>query len=330
MLIIFNASWLLNTNVAAHEVRPAYLALVQLTDITYQMTWKRPMRGDKVIKLTPQFPADCQQSANVHRVSEAALTLNSTLTCEQTLSGRTININGLSATMTDVLVRVDLLSGDKQSILLRGGIDTLEIAQIPTATEVLTTYVGMGIEHILLGADHLLFVFCLLLLVQGARRLILTITAFTIAHSITLGLATLGMINVPQAPVEAVIALSIVLLSVELVQRSLVNKGREKHTGWMLRWPWLMSFAVGLLHGLGFAGALSEIGLPAAEIPLALLSFNLGVELGQLAFVLIVLLGFAILRRFLSKSPIWQPRFVAEAIGVVAAFWVVERTWVFL
>jgi hydrogenase/urease accessory protein HupE len=307
---------------AAHEVRPAYLELVQVGEATYQTTWKLPMRGNAVLKLAPRFPADCRQASSTTAVRGGAQVVRATVTCDRTLSGRTIRIDGLSATMVDVLVRVELRSGDEQSVLLRGGVDALEVARTPTRSEVFGSYLGLGVEHILLGIDHLLFVFALLLLVREPRPLVLAITAFTVAHSVTLGLATLGVLNVPQAPVEAVIALSIVLLAVELV--------RQEPAGWTLRRPWLVAFAVGLLHGLGFAGALSDVGLPASEIPLALLSFNLGVEAGQLAFVLAALLCFAMGQRMLPKVPAWLPRLAAETIGIVAAFWVVERTLAFL
>jgi hydrogenase/urease accessory protein HupE len=182
----------------------------------------------------------------------------------------------------------------------------------------LTTYVGLGIEHILFGVDHLLFVLCLLLLVRGIRSLLATVTAFTLAHSITLAAATLGFIRVPATPVEATIALSIVFLACELVRGDGRRTVARSH-------PWLVAFSFGLLHGLGFAGALAEVGLPQGEIPLALFAFNVGVELGQLAFVTAVLSLWRLVRLVPLRLPACTPRAAGYAIGSVAAFWVFAR-----
>jgi hydrogenase/urease accessory protein HupE len=180
-------------------------------------------------------------------------------------------------------------------------------------------YTGLGIEHILLGFDHLMFVLALLLIVRDVWTLVKTITAFTVAHSITLGLATLGFINVPSRPVEAAIALSIVFLCVEIVH------ARQHKTGLTYRFPWLVAFAFGLLHGLGFAGALSEIGLPQSEIPIALLFFNIGVEIGQLIFVAVVLMVVRLLRQVHLDKQDWIRVVPAYVIGTLATYWLFER-----
>jgi hydrogenase/urease accessory protein HupE len=193
-----------------------------------------------------------------------------------------------------------------------------------SSLEVITTYTWLGVEHILLGIDHLLFVFALLLIVDGTRRLIATITAFTIAHSITLAAATLGFVQVPQQPVEAVIALSIMFLAMELVH------GRRGKPGAAARWPWLVAFTFGLLHGFGFAGALAEVGLPQQAIPLALVFFNVGVELGQLLFVTAILLLAWVLRQLRMQALIEASQMVVVyAIGGVAAMWLIERVSAF-
>ena len=181
----------------------------------------------------------------------------------------------------------------------------------------ITTYFLLGVEHILLGIDHLLFVLALLLLVPGLRMLFWTITSFTLAHSVTLAAATLGFVNFPSRPVEAIIALSILFVASEII------RWRQGHPGISRRWPWLVAFVFGLLHGFGFAGALSEIGLPEHAIPLALLFFNLGVEAGQLLFIAGVLLIWLFLKRL--NWPEWSWRMPAYAIGTVAAFWTIER-----
>jgi len=197
----------------------------------------------------------------------------------------------------------------------------------PDAYEVVQTYTLLGIEHILTGFDHLLFVLALLILVKGTRRLIATITAFTVAHSLTLFAATLGWVHVPGPPVEAAIALSIVFVAAEIVH------GRQGMPGLTERYPWVIAFAFGLLHGLGFAGALAEVGLPQNAIPLALLFFNVGVELGQLVFIGAILLLLAAARRLAAgfdlAVPRWWWRIPPYLIGGLASFWVFERVAAF-
>jgi hydrogenase/urease accessory protein HupE len=237
------------------------------------------------------------------------------------LVGRRIDFVGLQATITDVLVRVALLDGTRATTLVRPSQPWIEIAAAPGQLAVVRTYLVHGIEHILFGFDHLLFVLALVLIVPTRRMLLATITAFTLAHSITLALATLGVVHVPGPPVEAVIALSIVLLASEIVQQ------QRGVIGLTARWPWVVAFVFGLLHGFGFAGALTEIGLPAGDVPLALFAFNVGVECGQLAFVAGVLgvtaaarqiaFGARVERRALRTAP--------YAIGTLAAFWFFER-----
>jgi hydrogenase/urease accessory protein HupE len=193
------------------------------------------------------------------------------------------------------------------------------VEEPPTAWAVAWQYLELGVAHILLGFDHLLFVLALLLIVRGCRRLLVTVTAFTLAHSITLAAATLGFVDVPGPPVEATIALSIVFLASELVK---VHRGQPSLTA---RAPWLVAFAFGLLHGFGFAGALADVGLPRVEIPLALLTFNLGVELGQIMFVFMALAAGWLLGRIRGEWPTWAAQLPAYGIGTVAAFWLVER-----
>ena len=221
--------------------------------------------------------------------------------------------------MIDVLARIEFASGVVVSRILRPNDPAFQVnasgSPVPT-----WGYLALGIEHILLGIDHLLFVLGLLLIVRSKWLLVKTITAFTVAHSITLGLATLGIVHVPQAPIEAVIALSIVFVASELARQ---------HAGQpdlMTRYPWIVAFIFGLLHGFGLAGALAEVGLPQAEIPLALLLFNVGVELGQLGFVATAIISIELIHRLFGPTLQWLPRVAAYGIGSVAAFWVIERT----
>jgi len=242
-----------------------------------------------------------------------------------------------------VLLRVDYLDGSASNQRLTPAEPSVVIPARPSAFEVIRTYTVLGIGHILGGVDHLLFVLALLLLVRGLGRLIATVTAFTLAHSVTLAAATLGFVHVPSAPVEATIALSILFLASELARQPLATEpsaaGRaasgsaptgtrsvDARADLTARFPWLVAFSFGLLHGFGFAGALSEVGVPQRAVPLALLFFNVGVEIGQLLFIASVLSLGWLVRRAAVRAPGWWPRAAAYGIGSVAAFWVVQRT----
>ncbi len=304
----------------AHEVRPGYLELRQTDAATFDVLWKVPARGDLKLRIYARLPDNCAQlSAVVSTKSGAAFTDRWTVTCPGGLSGGTIVIDGLSTTLTDVLARIERLDGSSQVSRLSPDAPTIVIEAAQGWQQIAGTYLGLGIEHILSGIDHLLFVLALLLLVKGWRRLVATVTAFTVAHSLTLAAATLGFVNVPQRPVEAVIALSIVFVAAELVRL------QSRQASLMQRWPWAIAFTFGLLHGFGFAGALNDIGLPQQAIPLALLFFNIGVELGQLLFIAGVVTVGAMARRFMTPLPTWAPQLSAYAIGTVAAFWTIER-----
>ena len=308
----------------AHEVRPGYLEITETTPERYQVLWKIPMKGDAVLRMTPVFPETCkEQTPPSSRKVAAAMVKQWSIICAGGLKDVDIAIEGLQNTLTDVLARVTHAGGATQTVRLAPDNIRFTVSGIPSTLEVITTYLSLGIEHILLGIDHLLFVFALLLIVQGWRRLVGTITAFTVAHSITLAAATLGYVNVPQAPVVAVIALSILFLATEIIH---MQQGK---IGLAQRYPWLVAFIFGLLHGFGFAGALSEIGLPQSDIPLALLFFNIGVEVGQLIFVATVLLIGMILRRLISQPMRWGETVITYMIGGIAAFWTIERVAAF-
>ncbi len=307
----------------AHEVRPAYLELRQTRPDTYDVLWKVPARGETMrLALDVEFPADCT------RVSEPRRSFANDAFFDQWsvkraggLTGARIAIAGLSATSTDVLVRLERLDGTTQIARLMPAAPSFVVEAAPRPLEVARTYVVLGIEHILFGFDHLLFVFALILIVRSGWTLLKTITAFTLAHSITLSLATLGVVHVPGRPVEATIALSILLLACEIV------RAQRGEVGLTARWPWVVAFSFGLLHGFGFAGALTDIGLPPGDVPLALFAFNIGVELGQLAFITIVLGALASVRR-LRLPPTLRRRVLpaaAYAIGITASFWFFER-----
>jgi hypothetical protein len=241
------------------------------------------------------------------------------ITCPGGLSGSTIRISGLTATLTDVLVRLERLDGSTQVTRLTSSIPSFVVEAAPRRFQVARTYILLGIEHILTGVDHLLFVSGLLLLVSGVRRLLFTVSAFTLSHTVTLTLATLGFVHVPPAPVEAVIALSILFVAYEVLRK------HENPRGLAQRKPWLVAFTFGLLHGLGFAGGLSAAGLPAGHIPLALGFFSAGVEVGHFSFVAVSLVLIGAVGRWTMKLPPWSPRIAPYAIGSVSAYWLIAR-----
>ena len=311
--------------VSADEIRPGYLELSTTDGSSYSVKWKVPMKGDLVLSLKAVLPDACSERTPPSSMqSGGAMITRWSLTCPGGIFGKHISIDGLENTMTDVLVRLVHQDGFTQMVRLTPAETGFEIAAKPSSLDVIQVYTALGIEHILIGVDHLLFVFALLLIVNGLRRLITTITAFTLAHSITLAAATLGYVHVPQAPVEAVIAMSILFLATEIIHN------RQGRPGLAKRFPWLVAFIFGLLHGFGFAGALAEIGLPEQSIPLALLFFNVGVELGQLLFVTAVVSAGWALRQVVWKKALNGGELVASyAIGGTAAFWVIERTYSF-
>lgn len=316
--------FLLAGGASAHEVHPAYLQLQQTGAETYGLLWKVPARGDdQRLGLYVELPEHCVNLTEPRGVfAGGGYTERWSAKCAGGLAGGTIRIAGLSRSAADVLVRLEHLDGSAQDARLTPAAPSFVVEAASTPAQVAIAYLGLGVEHILLGTDHLLFVLALILLVRGWKRLLWTITAFTAAHSITLAAATLGWARVPGPPVEACIALSIVLVAAELTR----EPGRASLAA---RWPWLVAFAFGLLHGFGFAGALSQIGLPQHAIPLALLFFNVGVEAGQLLFIASVLslaaLAGRVGRRFELRPPQWASRVPPYAIGSLAAFWVIQR-----
>jgi len=309
----------------ADEFRPAYLEIRCTGAETYDLLWKVPATGgDRRLALYVRLPAGAIDVTEPRGAFVgAAYVERRHIRLPGGLEGRTIGIDGLAGSGVDVLARIERLDGTAQVIRLMPSHTTFVVKASSGKLEVARTYVLLGIQHILLGVDHLLFVLALLIIVRGGRRILLTITAFTVAHSITLVAATLGWLALPGAPVEATIALSIAFLAREIAM------SWRGHAGLTERMPWLVAFVFGLLHGLGFAGALAEIGLPPNSIPVALLCFNVGVEIGQLLFVG-TMLGLA------WSARVWLARWrqtlrwaAPYAIGSVACFWVIARVVAF-
>jgi hypothetical protein len=306
-------------------VRPAYLELTERASGEFDVLWKVPaLGGGAVLPIRPSLPPDAEiiVPPRSERLFDAEVQ-RWTIRMPHGLEGREVGVNGLPATMVDVLVRVALEDGTVMSRLLRPDAPSF-VVTTETAGRSAGGFLRLGIEHILTGIDHLLFILGLLLLVSGLGRLIKTVTAFTIAHSVTLSLAALGIVRFPPAPVEAVIALSIAFVAREVVLRA-----RGGPPTLAQRQPWLVAFTFGLLHGFGFAGGLTEVGLPAGEVPLALLLFSVGVEIGHFSFVAIAVALVALARRVtLSRDVLawnWLRPLPGYGIGAAAAFWFVER-----
>jgi hypothetical protein len=338
-LIIAPALILLAIGIAqAHEVRPGYLQISQVDASTYKLLWKVPAKGDRRLGLYVRLPGHCRSREMTSRFTGGAYIERWQAACDTGLNGSTIAIDGLEATRTDVLARVEHSNGGTQTVRLTPSQPEFKVKATAGTAAVIRTYFKLGVDHILLGFDHLLFVLALLFLVEGWRRLTATITAFTIAHSLTLAASTFGWVQVAQAPVEAVIALSIMFVAVEILHRHQGGKGIAT------RQPWIVAFVFGLLHGLGFAGALREVGLPDVAIPLALAFFNVGVEVGQLLFVAAVFLLFLLFTGLMGARVMGTRgatatrstsigRVIAQPasyiIGSLAAFWLIQRTYGF-
>jgi hydrogenase/urease accessory protein HupE len=316
------AAFALFQGAAAHESRPAYMQVTEVAPQRYEVLWRTPVLSGMRLPVVLRFPETTRNITEpaVRELSDS-LVERRIVETQGGLTGTRIEIVGLQATITDVLVRVQLLDGSYSTTLVRPSRPWIEIATSRSSLGVATAYLMHGIEHILFGYDHLLFVLALILIVRRGRVLLITVTAFTVAHSITLSLATLGMVHVPGPPVEATIALSILLLACEIIRS---DRGQPSLTA---QWPWLVAFSFGLLHGFGFASALTEIGLPQGDIPLALFAFNVGVETGQLIFIAAVL-GALWCARWI-RFPVFVERHARAvatyAIGIMAGYWFIER-----
>ncbi len=314
------AAPVLTAPAAAHQFAPALLALEETDAGEIAVEWKQPLRRVRGSRLQPVLPADCTGigAPTVTREGTGAVA-RWRIACPGGLIGRSVGVDGIPGSRADVLLRIALADGRALQRLLTGGAPSFEVPAVSGPFEVAWVYGALGLEHIWTGWDHLLFVIALSLIVGWCRTLFWTITAFTLGHSVTLALAVLEVIWVPSAPVELAIALSIYVLAVELIARS---AGRQTLTG---RAPWAVAGLFGLGHGLGFAGALAEIGLPANEIPVSLASFNVGIEVGQIVVVVVVFAAIRAVRMVPVSWPGWTYRLPAYAIGSMAAFWVVER-----
>lgn len=301
----------------AHPLAPALLELVEMESGRVEVLWKRSAKSVPGSRLEPVLPSDCPTLRQPDLEKQGmAMLLRWTVDCGTSgLVGRSLRIDGLGPAKIDALVRIELADGRTIQRVLRRGEPQMVVPARASKGRVFADYVRIGFEHILSGADHLLFVFGLFLLCAGLKPLIQTVTSFTLGHSITLSLAALGHADLPSGPIELLIAISVLALAVELARD-------PSESTWMRRHPWPMALGFGLLHGMGFAGALKEVGLPSGEIPMALFSFNVGIEVGQLAFVL----ACAALVPVVRSLPLALPRQAAVyGMGSLAAFWAFQR-----
>jgi len=326
LLIALVSVGLTVTAAVADEFKPALLEITEPEPGWYAVTWKVPLQDGRPLKLMPRMPANIEQMGPASgRIVQGSKVEQSTWRAASgSLVGATIEIEGLTTLQIDVILQINLADGSEHSSILRPASPNYVVPERASKWAMAAEYWKIGTIHILEGWDHLLFVLALLLIVPSLWMLFKTITAFTISHSISLALATLGVVNMPGPPTEAVIALSILFLAVEIVHS---RQGRVTLTE---RYPWVVALAFGLVHGLGFAGALAEVGLPNRDIPLALLMFNVGVETGQILFVAVVLLLMSLLRRLPLDWPRGAWRLAPYSIGSIAAFWTVQRVGSFL
>ncbi len=303
----------------ADTLQPGYLELNQQDAANWTLVWKAPIIGGLATRAVPALPPFCSFTPGQPNLVNGALVSRSEVRCTKSLTGTKVGLKGIETSFTDALIRIAPLGQPVQTERLTRERPSVVVSTVPDRWQVARTYTFIGIEHILMGFDHLLFVIALVLLLQNGWTVVKAATAFTVAHSITLAGTTLGLFGLLQTPVEALIALSIVFLAVEIAKQSDGTKRLSE------RIPWVVAFLFGLLHGFGFAGALREIGLPEGDMPLALLTFNLGVELGQLLVVALTLAAIALLRRF--AQPALRPATMATtyAIGGIASFWFIER-----
>ncbi len=320
LLFAMSLSWL-GGNATAHALDPGYLEMRQIAPDTWAVHWRKPDVNGQPMAIEPVLPETCVPARGPDPVFDSRAWVSSWVTeCPKGMAGEFIAIEGLKRQLNDVLVRLHPTVSEPVTLRLTPDAPVQGIPSDQTTWSVFVAYFQLGFEHILEGWDHLLFVLALFILVRDPWRLVGAVTAFTLAHSITLALATFGVLSIPGPPVEAVIALSIVFLAMEIV------KGSEGGFRLSNQKPWIVCFGFGLLHGLGFAGALADIGLPANDIPAALFAFNLGVEAGQLSFV--GALAFMVAFWRLIARPVGQRATVIAAycIGSVSMYWLIERT----
>ena len=310
-------SLLFAIDVAAHRFAPSLLEVTQLSSTTFNATWKTPLQKVSATPIEPRFPASCEIISTSPWVQEGTGELKQIqLVCPTGLVGETVSVWGLGQNQSSALLRITLVDDIFHQAVFTATEPDFVVPEKGSVGRVALDYTSLGAEHIWAGPDHLLFVMGLLLLVGWNRRLIYTVTAFTLGHSVTLAMVTLGLFDYPVSLVEFMIALSIYVLAVELARGS---------AGALWRQPWWLAGGFGLLHGMGFAGALADTGLPQSNVPLALLFFNVGIELGQLVFIALLVLLAAIGRRLIGERTAAFRPLPVYLLGALSAMWCIER-----
>ena len=309
----------------AHEIRPAYLEILEQPGGAVQVTWRKPVAGESALAIQPSLSSGwLDTDATARSLGPDALTLVWQVAPPHArLAGQQIRILGLDRTITDVFLRIRFADGREVESLIKAAHPTYTIDAARAGQHGTADYLRLGVTHIATGFDHLLYLFALLLLIDRLPQLVATVSAFTLAHSITLACAALGLVHLRAAPVEASIALSIAYVAAELVRR------QRGQAGVLQGRPWAVALAFGLLHGFGFAGALRDIGLPPGRVAGALFAFNVGIELGQLVFVTVVFALLALLRRAAPALDAMARRALPLCIGTIAAFWLIQRVAAF-
>lgn len=319
MLILMLAGT--GSDLAAHESQPGTLELRQVSKDRYEVVWRAPIYYGRphpaILELPEHWNTVVEPTVRI--LSDSQVFRRVVSVGDKGVEGSILRFRGLENTITDVFVRLNRLDGTAMTAVVRPSKPWARLRGERSWHTAAGEYTGLGFHHILQGVDHLLFVLGLLLIVKGRGMLLKTITSFTLAHSITLGIATIGYASVPLPPLNALIALSILFLGPEIL------RSRRGETSLTIRFPWIVAFTFGLLHGFGFASGLTVTGMPRSEIPLALLFFNIGVELGQLGFVGLTLLVLQSMKRIEFRWPKWAEAVPGYAVGSLGAFWTFQR-----
>ena len=305
----------------ADEIRPALLQIQQIDQARYEILWKVPAREDRRLRLDLILDGELPPANRKAHFIAGSYLERWQITRPQGIQGLRVSVAQLKTTLTDVIIRYESLAGELLTARLSANTPAYQFSETPSFESVITTYTELGIEHILRGTDHLLFVACLVLIAGFTRKLFWAISGFTLAHSITLALSSLDLIVLPIAPLEAVIALSIVFLAVEIAKK-------QRHS-LTYRYPVVVSASFGLLHGFGFAAGLAEIGLPKSDLIAGLLFFNVGVEIGQLLFIAAMLLVLTLLNKIKNLPLLKLEKISSYIIGSIAMMWCIERVLVF-
>jgi hydrogenase/urease accessory protein HupE len=309
-----------------HESQPASLDVKQMAGNRYEVIWKAPIYYGRPHPARLELPEHWQTVVEPtgRLIADAHVYRRVVAIGDPGVHGSIVRFPGLAGTITDVFVRLNRLDGTAMTAVVRPTKPYAELRGERSWYITAGEYIGLGFHHIMLGVDHLLFVLGLLLIVKGRRMLLQTITSFTVAHSITLAIATLGYASAPLPPLNAAIALSILFLGPE------VARSWRGETSLTIRYPWVVAFLFGLLHGFGFASGLSTTGMPRVELPLALLFFNVGVEIGQLSFVAVLLLLARSFKILEMRWPVWVERAPGYVVGTCGAYWTIQRTVILL